>query len=53
MSSDEAAARGGGPERRAASGVAAQAPGAGPRHLQVHQHLRDPRVLHPARGGQR
>lgn len=53
VSSDEAAARGGGPERRAASGVATQTAGAGPGHLQVHQHLWDPRVLHPARGGQR
>ena len=53
MSPDEAAARGGGPERRAASGMAAEAAGVGPGHLQVHQHLRDPRVLHPARGGQR
>lgn len=53
MSPDEAAARGGGSERRAASGVAAQTAGAGPGHLQVHQHLRDPRVLHPAGGGQR
>lgn len=53
MSSDEAAARGGGPERRATSRVAAQTAGAGPGHLQVHQYLRDPRVLHPTRGGQR
>lgn len=53
MSPDAAAARGGGPQRRAAPGVAAEAAGAGPGHLQVHQHLRDPRVLHPAGGGQR
>lgn len=53
MSPHEAAARGGSAERRAAPGVAAEAAGAGPGHLQVHQHLRDPRVLHSTRGGQR
>lgn len=52
MSSDEAAAWSGGPERGAASGVAAQTTGAGPGHLQVHQYLRDPWVLHTTRGGQ-
>lgn len=51
MSFDEAAARGGGPECCAASGVAAQTARAGPGHLQVHQYLRDPRVLHPTSGG--
>lgn len=53
MPADAAAARGGGAERRPAPGVAAEAAGTGPGHLQVHQHLRDPRVLHPAGGGQR
>lgn len=53
VSPHEAAARGGGSERRAAFGVAAETAGAGPGHLQVHQHLRDPRVLHSTGGGQR
>lgn len=53
VSSNEAAARGGGPERRAASWMAAQTAGAGPSHLQIHQYLWDPRVLHPTGGGER